>query len=481
MTAEVHLDRRVRSPADFLRLAVAAVALVLLLLVEWLFGDTLVGFASDVLRGLDALPNWLLTAIVAATRVLTFVVLVAGLAWTAIRRGWAAGITMLLGGVIAALLVWVLAGVFDDDRAEAVAVPDTDLAALTSGWFPTAVGIGVVAALLTSGAPWLSRPWRQAGWVAVMGLVVTRTLVSEMSFGSFQAAVIGWFAGAVALVALGAPPQRADAASIAAGLARVGLPVESIEPASVDARGSTPYFATTPDGGRLFVKVLGRDERSADLLFRAYRRLQRRDLGDERAFSSLRRAIEHEALLALAARDLGIRTPRLRTVASAEPNSFVLAYDAVAGRSLDQLDPDQVTDEVLAAIWQAIADLRRHGIAHRDLRLANVFLGESGAGESGAGESGAGENGEVWIIDFGFSELAASDLLLANDVVELAASSSVYVGAERAAAAALATVDRDTLDRAVERMRPWALSGATRTAMKQRPGLLDDLRRRLAR
>jgi hypothetical protein len=45
----------------------------------------------------------------------------------------------------------------------------------------------------------------------------------------------------------------------------------------------------------------------------------------------------------------------------------------------------------------------------------------------------------------------------------------------------LATVDRDTLDRAVERMRPWALSGATRTAMKQRPGLLDDLRRRLAR
>jgi undecaprenyl-diphosphatase len=253
--------------------------------------------------------------------------------------------------------------------------------------------------------------------------------------------------------------------SIAAGLARVGLPVESIKPASVDARGSTPYFATTPDSGRLFVKVLGRDERSADLLFRAYRRLQRRDLGDERAFSSLRRAIEHEALLALAARDLGIRTPRLRTVASAEPNSFVLAYDAVDGKSLDQLDPDQVTDEVLAAIWQAIADLRRHGIAHRDLRLANVFLGD---------------DGEVWIIDFGFSELAASDLLLANDVVELAASSSVYVGAERAVVPALSTVDRDTLDRAVERMQPWALSGATRTAMKQRPGLLDDLRRRLA-
>jgi undecaprenyl-diphosphatase len=439
---------------------------VLLLLVQWLFGDTLVGFASDLLRGLDALPSRLLTAIVVGTRMLTFVVLVAGLAWTVIRRRWAAGVTMLLGATIAVLLVSLLSGALDNDRVDAVVVPDDDLGALTSGWFPTAVGIGVLAALLTSGAPWLSRRWRQVGWVAVLGLVATRTLTSDMSFGSIQAIVIGWFAGAVALVALGAPPQRADAESIAAGLARVGLPVTSIEPASVDARGSTPYFATTADGGRLFVKVLGRDERSADLLFRVYRRLQHRDLGDERAFSSLRRAIEHEALLALAARDLGIRTPRLRTVASAEPNSFVLAYDAVAGKSLDQLDPDQVTDEVLAAIWQAIADLRRHGIAHRDLRLANVFLAD---------------DGEVWIIDFGFSELAASDLLLANDVVELAASSSVYVGAERAAVPALATVDRDTLDRAVERLQPWAVSGATRTAMKQRPGLLDDLRRRLGR
>ena len=212
------------------------------------------------------------------------------------------------------------------------------------------------------------------------------------------------------------------------------------------------------------MKVLGRDERSADLMFRVYRRLQRRDLGDERSFSSLRRAIEHEALLALAARDLGIRTPRLRTVASAEPNSFVLAYDAVDGKSLDQLDPEHVTDAILLAIWQAIADLRRHGIAHRDLRLANVFLGADGA---------------VWIIDFGFSEMAASDLLLANDVVELAASSSAYVGAERAIAPALATVDDDTLTRAAGRMQTWALSGATRTAMKQQPGLLDDLRRRL--
>ena len=84
------------------------------------------------------------------------------------------------------------------------------------------------------------------------------------------------------------------------------------------------------------------------------------------------------------------------------------------------------------------------------------------------------------MIDFGFSELAASDLLLANDVAELVASSSAVVGAERATAHAVASVDPALLAAACERLNPWSLSGASRTALKQQPGLLDELRKRLA-
>src|SRR5262249_16931657 len=249
------------------------------------------------------------------------------------------------------------------------------------------------------------------------------------------------------------------------GLARNGLPMESLTPASVDARGSTPYFGVGTDGQRYFVKALGDDERSADLLFRLFRYVQRRDLGDERPFSSVRRAVEHEAFLAVAARDLGIRTPRLRAVATADPNAMVLAYDAVDGKSIDGLEPSALDDDVLRAIWEQIVALHQHRIAHRDLRLANIFLAS---------------DGEVWMIDFGFSELAASDLLLANDVAELVASSSVVVGPERATAHALAIVDPVRLAFAIKRLQPWALSGATRSALKERPGLLDDLRKRLA-
>ncbi len=151
-----------------------------------------------------------------------------------------------------------------------------------------------------------------------------------------------------------APSRRPTGQAIADGLAAVGYPLAELKQASVDARGSTPYFGKRTDGQALFVKALGDDQRSADLMFRLYRMVDRRELGDERPFSSLRRAVEHEAMVALAARDVGIRTPRLVAFASAEPNSFVLAYEAVEGKSLDRVEPEDMTDEVLGAVWDQV-------------------------------------------------------------------------------------------------------------------------------
>ena len=128
-------------------------------------------------------------------------------------------------------------------------------------------------------------------------------------------------------------------------------------------------------------------------------------------FLALIRSLEEEF-----ARDLGVLTPRVVAFATAEPNAYVLAYEAVEGRSLDGVPPEEVTDDVLGQVWANLAHLRRFRIAHRDLRLANLFLGA---------------DGRIWMIDFGFSEIAASDLLLANDVAELVASSSTVTSTFR--------------------------------------------------
>jgi undecaprenyl-diphosphatase len=449
-----------RSPSDLLRLGTATALLALLLVVQGLFGDTLVTFTAQLLRGLDALPHWIIHTVVAGTRVLAIIVLGGGLVVTLWHGRLRLLVTVVVAGLVALGLA-VLLDTFAPGSARAVVDVDNNLVGpLTAADFPTASGVAVVTAVLTSAAPWLSRRWRRIGWLLVVGVTLTRFLSSPVSFDSFRNALVGWVAGAGVLVLLGGPLRRPSGEALAKGLAAVGVPLARLEQASVDARGSTPYFGTGADGRPLFVKALGEDQRSADLLFRIYRWLNRRDLGDERPFSSLRRTVEHEALVALAARDVGVRTPRLVAFATADPHAFVLAYEAIEGRSLDRLEPDEVTDAVLAAIWEQVGVLREHRMAHRDLRLANVFLASDGA---------------VWLIDFGFSELAASSLLLATDVAELLASSTLQVGPARAVAVAREAVGPAVLGGALERLHPWALSGATRTGMKERLGLLDDL------
>ena len=438
--------------------------MLVVLLVEWLFGDTLVAFASDVLRGLDAVPQWTIDATVIGTRVLGVVMLGGLLAWTLYWRRWRMLVTVAVAGALAVVLVGWLDSLVGTDRGRDLVELDADLGPVTTEGFVSTAGIAAVAAILAAAAPWLGRRWRRAGWALTVGLVVTAFVHAPVSFDSVLAVVVGWFCGAAVLVASGAPSRRPTRQAVMDGLAAVGLPVTRLEQAGVDARGSTPYFGVGADGSKLFVKALGIDERSADLLFRVYRALQPHNFGDERPFNSLRRTVEHEAFVALNASALGVRTPVLRALATAEPNAYVLAYDAIDGKSLDRLDPSDVSDDVLAAVWGLVGQLRGRRIAHRDLRLANIFLDD---------------RGRAWLIDFGFSEVAASDLLLASDVAELLASSSVCVGPERAVAAAAQTVERETLAQALDRLHRWGLSGATRTALKAHPALLDDLRNRV--
>jgi len=465
-SVEVHESPLVvaeRSPADILRVGVAAASLAVVLLVQWLAGDVVVENTHDLLRGVDTVPSWLVTLVVTVTWLAGLIAFVGGALVGLAHGRWRALGSAVVGGALG-LLIAALVGLAHAPSAPAVAPRSDALDFFIDNPTATQLLVAITAGVATAAAPWVSRTWRRWAWVVVFGVMFGRVLVTPVDLTSLRALLAGWLGGALAVLILGAPPRRARAGAIAGGLAAVGVPVRRIDQASLDARGSTPYFADGRDGRRLFVKALGVDERSADLLFRFYRWLVPRDLGDEKGFRSLRRAVEHEALVALAARDLGVRTPRFVSLATAEPASFVLVYEGIDGRSLDRVEADQVDDELLQAIWAQVRLLRDRRLAHRDLRLANVFVAADGA---------------VWMIDFGFSELAASDTLLANDVAELLAATSLHVGVDRAVAAAEAVVGPDVTASALPRLHPWALSGATRTALKERPGHLDELRTRV--
>jgi hypothetical protein len=457
------MDRHIpheRSPVDVLRAVVSGAALLVVIFLTALFGNALVKFLSDLLTGIDAVPSRLLDSVVVTSRLLSTFGLVAGIVAAVATRRFRLLLTLVVAAAGAAAAFALVGSLVDTETTPLVAV-GTSLGHFTDREYPTAVGLAAIAAVATAAAPWLPRNWRRLTWTIVIAAALSRFITAPVSLDTVAALVTGSMVGSLVLIALGGPVRRPTPPEVEQGLRGVGVDLVGLDRAQVDARGSTPYFATTTDGSRLFVKVLGEDERSADLLFRAYRRVAPHDLGDERSFSTLRRTVEHEALVALTARQLGVRTPPFVAFAAVASDAFVLAYETIDGSSLDGVDPERLDDATVAAVWGQVALLRRHRVAHRDLRLANVFLAD---------------DGKVWIIDFGFSELAASDLLLANDLAELLASLTLAIGPVRAVAAGCSAVGPPALATALDRLRPFAMSGATRTGMKQHPGLLDRLR-----
>jgi undecaprenyl-diphosphatase len=266
---------------------------------------------------------------------------------------------------------------------------------------------------------------------------------------------IGVLAGALVALILKTRDRAATPTDIAIALEQDRVPVTDVERAPVYAHGSLPWYVTTSAGNMMFVKTLDSDNRAADLMSRAYRMLRLRRAGDRRPFSSLRRSVEHEAFLSLASSARGIRTPQLVTIAEVGSDGMMLAYRKLEGRSLNDFNPDEITDDMLADVWRLVVTLHEAAIAHRDLRLANVFIAEDGA---------------PWIIGFGSGELAASESLLARDYAQLLASTTVAVGADRAVAAAVTVVGKDGIAEALPWIQPLALSSATRTQLGKSDG-----------
>lgn len=328
--------------------------------------------------------------------------------------------------------------------------------------FPSMTGLAALAAAFVVLGPFVSRRWRRAGFGVVVVAALLRLVVSvQLPSNLMLSLALGAMTGALILFAFGRPDERPTGAAVIRALRGAGLPVATLDPADVDARGSTPYFGTLDDGARFFAKVLGSEELSADLLFRTYRYLRFRNLGDERPFSSLRRAVEHEAFVSLQARDLGVRTPRLRAVADVGRDCLLLAYDLVEGRTIDKLEDSAVTDELMVEIWEQVRILRDHRIAHRDLRRANILVDPDGM---------------PWLIDFGFAEVAASDALLESDVAQLVCAFAVTVPPDHVVGRALAVLGPDALVSCLPRFQMAALSGATQTALRHRKGLLESVR-----
>ena len=284
-------ERHVRTPSDVLRLIVG----VLLVLIGLLFAagasNTLVGFERDLIDAFDTLPGGVAHAIYLIFQGIASLLFSAILVVALWRRRYRLFVMLVATSLFAQLLLAALdQGIVQQfgqpELLRALLRPDWVSAQpeIDSNWVASSVAVVIL------GSPWVSRAWRRAGWTTVaLGLVFRAVAGGEVPTDLVLALGCGVVSGSAVLLAFGAPNKRPRGPAVVEAMARADVPLVRLARAGVDARSSTPYFADAEDGGKLFIKVIGRDERSADLMFRVYRFLRLKDVGDRGPFTSLQR------------------------------------------------------------------------------------------------------------------------------------------------------------------------------------------------
>ena len=184
---------------------------------------------------------------------------------------------------------------------------------------------------------------------------------------------VGALSGCAVLAVFGRPDRRPSLAAIHRALLANG--VEAADVTMVDRNGRrTLVTAPLVGGGQVLAKVFGGARRDVDLLCRLYRYLRFREAGDGRPFASLRRAVEHEALMSFAARDAGVSTPRMLAVTPVGLDSVLIFHSRVESVSLATLADGSADEALLRRLFGQLAAMRARRLVHRGLS-ASAFLG----------------------------------------------------------------------------------------------------------
>lgn len=495
--------RRRRRPSDLVRVA-AAIPLVVAITAWASRAGHLENTVYDLLVQLPGTGRGLFRT--SSTFLLVAGIAIGILALLARRPRVAA--TMALGGVASGGLALVTAGISDVESARRSAG-----LVLTDGAVPTfpAVGLAVSTALILSAGPYLTRPARRvaATLVPLAGLG-TIYLLQGLPSDVVGAIVIGWGAAGFAHLVFGSPAGTPSAGAVERDLASLGVETTDMTLDVLQSWGAVRFECRRPDGGRLAVRVIGRDATDARMMSNLWQSIWYRSGGSEWTSTRLQR-VEREAFLLMLAERAGVRVPVVVTAGRAGPHDdAILAVElpdaapasswelwpelleavttaraeatravlegpddlpmpepvAVSEIDLGTLGAVPVAARVLDSMWATLAALHDAGLIHGDICPENILI-----------EPG----GEATLVDFSRSDLTTDAKARSLDHLGMLVATARVAGPLDAVAGARRALGSNGLVDLLSLLQPAALSAATR----RRPGkpklLVDALREEILR
>jgi glycosyltransferase 2 family protein len=471
VVSEPRLPRRSRRPSDLARL----VGSLLLLAIPLVLGSVAVsastGLEQDLLRSFDAIQGLtklvLRLGVYASAFLLLAVPVGMGLDLLLRRRVW-----QLLDALIAATVAIAIASalrwwIVHEEPGRILDVLTRVSDATGERTQPIQGLLTAIVAFLTMAGVGARRWWRPLEILSIAAVSLFGFLSGSVTaLSTVVSVLLGWSIGLAVRYALGAPSTRPPGSEIADALVGASIPVvhlERIVEESDEPRRYLGELGHAGSGELVRVEVLDRDTFGSALAYRLWRRLRVRGPATRRTFLTVRSAVDHTALMVLAARDAGADVPRLVAVTEIGPSAALIALRNEPGHTLADAVTrgDEVDDDQLRAFWTELERLQGRKLVHRGLTSQNMLIPDHG--------------GAV-LLDLGGGEIAASDLAMRLDTVQLLVTLALVSGPERAVRTGVEVLGPNPIVDSLPLLQRIALSRGTRRALKQHKGLLHDLR-----
>ncbi|MFF7009651.1 YbhN family protein [Streptomyces fimicarius] len=455
------LPARVHRPSDLMRLLIGVLAIAILFSIAAFAQGTTTGLEDDISKGTEQAPDLLIKIAGLVSSIAVLLVPVAFAIERLIKRDGlriADGVlaAVLAHGVTLATDLWV-------SRTAPGTIQDALTQPQTTGGLTDPVHgyLAPVIAYMTAVGMARRPRWRVVLWVVLL-LDAFAMLVGGYTtpFSIILTVLIGWTVAYGTLYAVGSPNVRPTGQHLMAGLRHVGFrPVAAMRTEDAPDKDGTDqgdrgrrYLVTLEDGPPLDVTVVDREQQAQGFFYRAWRRLTLRGITQRRSIQSLRQALEQEALLAYAAIAAGANAPKLIATSELGPDAVMLVYEHIGGRSLDSMEDEEITDDLVRSAWRQVKALQSRRIAHRRLTGDALLVDRSG---------------RAFVTDLRGGEIAAGDLVLRMDVAQLLTTLGLRVGAERSVAGALAVLGPDAVADCLPLLQPIALSRSTRATLRR--------------
>ncbi len=239
--------------------------------------------------------------------------------------------------------------------------------------------IAMLAAVLTVSGPWLPARWRRWWWALLLAFVPIHLVVSAVvPARSLLGLAVGWFVGALVVLVVGTPALEVPLDGAVRAMARRGFRVHALQVVRPAGRGPMVLTAfrdhtadsADPSEDTAVVELYGPHQRGGGFLRQFWRKLRLRDSETAPLQTSMRRAVEHRALMAIAIGDVALANTAPIAVATLDRGWTLYAHKPARGTPIDEC----FAETPVTRVWDALGVLHSQQISHGDLRGKQITV-----------------------------------------------------------------------------------------------------------